>query len=128
MLVERIYKTIDFLDEVDSLENDLRAKISEMDLKEQDLLHYLERNKLKNYEYIRLAVELKKVREERRESKNNLAIIVEFKRNCMQLQSTKGRETLKNIIKRQDKRNNGIYHNRVYKQEELDLIIKKEGK
>lgn len=88
----------------------------------------MERNKLKNYEYIRLAVELKKVREKRRESKNNLAIIVEFKRNCMQLQSEKGREALKNIIKRQEKANNGKYHNRVYKANELDLIIKKGDK
>lgn len=126
-LSEKIYETIDFLNEVDDLEKNSREKISESDNRIQDLMHYLENNKLKNYEYIRFAVELKRVRDERRENKNELALINEFKKNMLQLQSEKGREALKNIIKRQEKLNNGKYHNRIYKQEELDFLIKKEG-
>lgn len=126
-LLEKIYETIDFLNEVDDLEKNSREKISESDNRIQDLMHYLENNKLKNYEYIRFAVELKRVRDERRENKNELALINEFKKNMLQLQSEKGREALKNIIKRQEKLNNGKYHNRIYKQEELDFLIKKEG-
>lgn len=128
MLAEKIYETIDFLNEIDSMEQELRDKLSEMDNRTQDLMHYLENNKLKAYEHTKLSMELKRVREERRKVKNDMAIINEFKKNCMQLQNPKGRETLKNIIKRQEKSNNGKYHNRVYKQEELDLIIKKGGK
>lgn len=126
-LLEKIYETIDFLNEVDDLEKNSREKISESDNRIQDLMHYLENNKLKNYEYIRFAVELKRVRDKRRENKNELALINEFKKNMLQLQSEKGREALKNIIKRQEKLNNGKYHNRIYKQEELDFLIKKEG-
>ena len=126
-LLEKIYETIDFLNEVDDLEKNSREKISESDNRIQDLMHYLENNKLKNYEYIRFAVELKRVRDERRENKNKLALINEFKKNMLQLQNEKGREALKNIIKRQEKLNNGKYHNRIYKQEELDFLIKKEG-
>lgn len=126
-LLEKIYETIDFLNEIDDLEKKSREKISESDNRIQDLMHYLENNKLKNYEYIRFAVELKRVRDERRENKNELALINEFKKNMLQLQNEKGREALKNIIKRQEKLNNGKYHNRIYKQEELDFLIKKEG-
>lgn len=127
MLAEKIYETIDFLNEIDSMEQELRDKLSEMDNRTQDLMHYLENNKLKAYEHTKLSMELKRVREERRKVKNDMAIINEFKKNCMQLQNPKGREALKNIIKRQEKLNNGKYHNRVYKDEELEQIIKKGG-
>lgn len=107
------------------MELDLRNKLSEMDNRTQDIMHYLENNRLKAYEHTKLSMELKRVRQERRKIKNDMAIINEYKKNCMQLQSQKGREALKNIIKRQEKANNGKYHNRVYKDNELDLIIKK---
>ena len=125
MIQDKIYETIDFLNEIDNTAKELSNKMSEADMKIQVLLHYLESNTLKNYEYIRLAVELKKVRKERREAKNNLNIINEFKKNILQIQNERGREALKNIIKRQEKVNNGKYHNRVYKSEELNNLIKK---
>lgn len=125
MLADRIYETIDFLNEIDNMELDLRNKLSEMDNRTQDIMHYLENNKLKAYEHTKLSMELKRVRQERRKIKNDMAIINEYKKNCMQLQSQKGREALKNIIKRQEKVNNGKFRNRVYKDNELDLIIKK---
>lgn len=127
MLVDRIYETIDFLNEVDNTELQLKTRQLELDNMTQDLLHYLENNILKSFELVRLARELKKVREERKQVKNDLAIINEYKKNCMQLQNSKGRETLRNIIKKQDKINNGKYHNRVYKLDELESLIKNRG-
>ncbi len=72
MLADRIYETIDFLNEIDSAEQELRDKLSEMDNRTQDLMHYLENNKLKAYEHTKLSMELKRVREERRKVKNDM--------------------------------------------------------
>lgn len=123
MIAEKVYKVIDILDEISNIESKLSNTVSQCDMKVQDLLHYLENSHLKVGGYIKLLVELKKVRIERRQAKNDLNIMNEFKKNMLQIQSPKGRETLKNIIKRQEKINNGKYHNRVYKPDELDLIV-----
>lgn len=123
MIAEKVYKVVDILDEIFNFESELSNKVSQCDMKEQDLLHYLENNSLKVGGYIKLAVELKKVRIERRQAKNDLNVMSEFKKNMLQIQSLKGRETLRNIIKRQEKLNNGKYHNRVYKPNELDIIV-----
>lgn len=123
MIAEKVYKVIDILDEISNIESELSNKLSQCDMKEQDLLHYLENSHLKVGGYIKLLVELKKVRIERREAKNDLNIMNEFKKNMLQIQSPKGRETLRNIIKRQEKINNGKYHNRVYKPGELEFIV-----
>lgn len=56
--------------------------------------------------------------------KNDFLILNEFRKNILQIQTAKGREALRNIIKRQEKLCNGKYNNRIYKQEELENLIK----
>lgn len=116
---------LDFLDEIDNIFVESKEKQQLMDLKEQDLLHYIEFNKLKSYERVRLTNIFEEVRSERREAKDNIEILMQFKSNILQMQTKAGREQLRNILKRQEKKlKNRKYANRAYKREELDSLIK----
>lgn len=128
-LIQKIINTLDFLDEIENLNIESQNKRQIADQKEQDLLHYMEINKLKSYEMVRLVSEFEKVRKERREAKDSIEVITQFKSNILQMQTKAGREQLRNMLKRQEKKlKNRKYINRVYKEEELDRLIKGENK
>lgn len=124
-LIQKIMDMLNFLDEIDNIFTESKEKQQLMDLKEQDLLHYIEFNKLKSFERVRLTNIFEKVRTERREAKNNIEVITQFKCNILQMQTKAGREQLRNMLKRQEKKlKNRRYTNRAYKHEELDRMIK----
>lgn len=124
-LIQKIMDMLIFLDEIDIINEESKEKQQLMDLKQLDLLHYIEFNKLKSYERTRLTNELEKIRKERREAKDNIETLTHFKSNILQMQTKAGREQLRNILKRQKKKlEHRRYANRAYKQEELDKLIK----
>lgn len=67
-LIEEIKSIIGKLDEIDDYCDSLSEKISQEDLKEQDLLHLIENEKLTTFECYRVIKEMKK--NKRREKKN----------------------------------------------------------
>ena len=71
-ITKKIQNIVDELDNIEEYSDSLPDKLSEIDLKTQDLLHYIEYNKISilwAYKYI---VELKKLRIERRRIKNDM--------------------------------------------------------
>ena len=124
-LIQKIMDMLNFLDEIDIINEESKEKQQLMDLKQQDLLHYIEFNKLKSYERTRLTNLLEEVRKERREAKDNIETLINFKSNILQMQTKAGREQLRNVLKRQKKKlEHRRYTNRAYKQEELDRLVK----
>ena len=51
-VMTKVEESIKLLDEIDAYNNTLVDKLSELDCKEQDLLHYIEDNKINYAKYI----------------------------------------------------------------------------
>lgn len=122
-LLRKIKDTTEFLNNLDKIQEDARKNISQFDLMQQDLLHYLENNSLRSFELIRLAAELKRVRSLRRDNKNIFEIIVVFKQNMLQLKNKSGREIILNAVRKKEK-DLKKYNNRFYKNNELEKIVR----
>ena len=73
--LQEITKT---LDELDTYYDGLTNELSEIDLKIQDLLHYIENHKISILWAYKYVVELKKLRLERRRIKNDMFILGKY--------------------------------------------------
>ena len=74
-VIENITQVVEILNEIDQYDSGLSQLLSECDEREQDLLHFIENNKINMlwcYKYVR---ELKTIREQRRNIKNDMDII-----------------------------------------------------
>lgn len=124
-VLELITEIVDKMNELDNYDSSLSQLLSECNEKEQDLLHYVENNKINVlwcYKYIK---ELKNVREQRRKIKNDIERLTTFKENKTKLVSTSdNRQLLLAELNKREKRLNCPYKNRRYTEEELQKILK----
>lgn len=124
-VLELITEIVDKLNELDNYDSGLPQLLSECDEKEQDLLHYVENNKINVlwcYKYVK---ELKNVRERRRTIKNDIERLLKFKENKTKLVSTiDNRQMLLAELNKREKQLNCSYKNRRYTEEELQKILK----
>ena len=124
-VLKQITEIVDKLNELDKYDSGLSQLLSECDEKEQDLLHYVENNKINVlwcYKYVK---ELKNVRERRRNIKNDIERITKFKENKTKLASTiDNRQLLLAELNKREKQLNCPYKNRRYAEEELQKILK----
>ena len=77
-IVKTLQEIVNELDSIDTYDEGIAGRLSEIDLKIQDLLHYIENNKISilwSYKYM---VELKKLRVERRKIKNDMYLLSKF--------------------------------------------------
>lgn len=124
-ITKKLQEAVDILDNIDIYDSGLNDRLSEIDLKIQDLLHYIENNKISilwAYKYI---CELKKLRLERREIKNDICIMQKFNEQKNKLLSTPNRKFLMAEIYKVEKQLCTPYKNRQYKDGEIDEILKK---
>lgn len=124
-VLKTIAEIVDKLNELDNYDNGLSQLLSECDEKEQDLLHYIENNKINMlwcYKYVR---ELKNIREKRRNIKNDMERIMKFKEQKTKLASTiDNRQLMIAELNKREKQLNCPYKNRRYTEEELQKILK----
>lgn len=124
-VLKTIAEIVDKLNELDNYDNGLSQLLSECDEKEQDLLHYIENNKINMlwcYKYVR---ELKNIREKRRNIKNDMERITKFKEQKTKLVSTiDNRQLMLAELNKREKQLNCPYKNRRYAEEELQKILK----
>lgn len=124
-VIEKITQIVELLNEIDIYESGLSQLLSEYDEREQDLLHFIENNKINVlwcYKYTR---ELKSIREKRRNTKNDMERINKFKEHKTKLVSTiENRKIMINEMYKREKQLNCPYKNRRYKEEEIEKIIK----
>ena len=78
-LFKNVEKAVSLLNSIDDIEEKLYLKQSEYDSKLQFWLHYLENNKVNTKQSYRITRELKKLRIERREIKNNIDLLRSFR-------------------------------------------------
>lgn len=124
-VLKTIAEIVDKLNELDNYDNGLSQLLSECDEREQDLLHYIENNKINIlwcYKYVR---ELKNIREKRRNIKNDMERITKFKEHKTKLVSTiDNRQLMLAELNKREKQLNCPYKNRRYAEEELQKILK----
>lgn len=124
-VLKTITEIVDKLNEIDNYDTGLSQLLSECDEKQQDLLHYIENNKINMlwcYKYVR---ELKNVREKRRNIKNDMERIMKFKEQKTKLASTTdNRQLMLAELNKREKQLNCPYKNRRYTEEELQKILK----
>ena len=124
-VLKTITEIVNKLNEIDNYDSSLSQLLSECNEKEQDLLHYIENNKINMlwcYKYVR---ELKNVREKRRNIKNDIERIMKFKEQKTKLASTMdNRQLMLAELNKREKQLNCPYKNRRYTEEELQKILK----
>ena len=124
-VIEKITQVVEILNEIDQYDSGLSQLLSEVNEREQDLLHYIENNKINMlwcYKYVR---ELKNVREKRRNIKNDIERIMKFKEQKTKLASTMdNRQLMLAELNKREKQLNCPYKNRRYTEEELQKILK----
>nr|DAZ41263.1 MAG TPA: hypothetical protein [Caudoviricetes sp.] len=112
------------LDDIDKYCNSLSNLLSLEDQKTQDLLHYIENNKINAFQSYRLVKQLKKIRLDRRNIKNNIELAATFYNNKNKLIFNEYRSVLKDELKKTKKQLQLKYKNRYYQQCEIVNIIK----
>ena len=124
-VLKQITEIVDKLNELDNYDSGLPQLSSECNEREQDLLHYVENNKINVlwcYKYVK---ELKSVREKRRNIKNDIERINKYKEQKVKLASTiENRQLLLAELNKREKQLNCPYKNRRYTEEELQKVLK----
>lgn len=124
-VLKTITEIVNKLNEIDNYDSGLSQLLSECNEREQDLLHYIENNKINMlwcYKYVR---ELKNIREKRRNIKNDIERIMKFKEQKTKLASTMdNRQLMLAELNKREKQLNCPYKNRRYTEEELQKILK----
>ena len=124
-VLKTITEIVNKLNEIDNYDSGLSQLLSECDEKEQDLLHYIENNKINMLWCYRFVRELKNVREKRRNIKNDMERIIKFKEQKTKLASTTdNRQLMLAELNKREKQLNCPYKNRRYAEEELQKILK----
>ena len=127
-ITKKFQEVTDILNDIDDYSTGLANKLSEVDQKIQDLLHYIEYNKINilwSYKYI---VELKKLRLERRKIKNDMLIIDVYNKHKSKLPSYENRKFFMTEIYKMEKQLEAPYKNRQYKEGEIEKILEKSDK
>ena len=123
-IVEEIKEISDKLDEIDNYNSGLGQQLSIIDKKQQDILHYVENNKLSAFGCYRLFKELKKVRLIRRKIKNDMELSKIYLEQKNKLLSTENRKFLLQTLYKKENSLDSEYKMQEYKEEELEAIIK----
>jgi hypothetical protein len=122
-IVEEITEIIDGLNRIDNYIDSLKNKLSNIDLKQQEMLHYIESNKINIlwcYKYVR---ELKRIRIERRKIKNDTIILNRYVEQKDKLINKENRQfLLSDLYKRKKKLDDKF--SKPYISEEIDNILK----
>ena len=129
MEIEELLKTmLVFFQDIDKRLDKLSNELSVADIKQQELLHYIENHNLNAVESCKIIKLLKTVREERREIKNEINVVQSLKDTFVDKYKNKFIEkdliqALKNLKELSEKQNNPSY---TYKFLTKDLEVKDE--
>ena len=127
-VIKTLQEITNTLNELDIYYDGLTNELSVIDLKIQDLLHYIENNNISilwSYKYI---VELKKLRMERRRIKRDMFVLGKYNEHKNKIISSSNRQFLMNEVYKAEKQLDTPYKNRQYKDEEIEEILKKSSK
>ena len=123
-VAEEIKEIVAKLDKIDDYSNSLNDKLSVVDSKLQDLLHYIENNKINVLWCYRMIKEIKVLREERRKIKNDMELLSKYSEQKNKIISKENRQFLMTEIYKKEKLLGKNYTNKQYTEEEMKKILK----
>lgn len=123
-IMKKLTEAIDVLNEVDEYSSTLVGKLSELDSKEQDLLHYIENNNISILWCYKMIREIKTIREERRKVKNDMELMSRFNDVKTKITSKDNRQFILTELHKKEKQLQTTYKNRQYSEEDIQKIVK----
>lgn len=123
-VIEEINDVVEKLDKIDEYNNSLTDNLSELDCKQQDLLHYIENNKINVLWCYRMIKEIKQIRQKRRKVKNDMELLSKYNEHKNKMISKENRQFLLAEVYKKEKMLSKNYTNKQYTDEEMQKIIK----
>lgn len=123
-VAEEIKDVVERLDRIDEYNNSLTDNLSELDCKQQDLLHYIENNKINVLWCYRMIKEIKQIRQKRRKVKNDMELLSKYNEHKNKMISKENRQFLLAEVYKKEKMLSKNYTNKQYTDEEMQKIIK----
>lgn len=122
--MNKITDAVTVLNEIDDYNGTLVNRLSILDSKEQDLLHYIENNKINILWCYRMIKEIKTIREERRKVKNDMEMLYRYNEIKTKLMSKENRQFILAELHKKEKQLDTTYKNRQYTEEEMQDLLK----
>ena len=123
-VIEEITEIVDRLNKIDEYNSTLIDNLSSLDCKQQDLLHYIENNKINVLWCYRMLKEMKQIRMNRRKVKNDIELLSKFNDQKTKIISKENRQFILTELNKKNKQLQTNYKNRQYTDEELQKILK----
>lgn len=123
-VMDKLTKAIDILNEVDEYASTLNDKLSVLDSKEQDLLHYIENNRINMLWCYFMVKEIKTIRVERRKVKNDMELVSRFNDIKTRITSKDNRRFIVAELHKKLKQLNTTYKNRQYTEEDMMNVLR----
>jgi hypothetical protein len=123
-VMDKLTKAIDILNEVDEYASTLNDRLSVLDSKEQDLLHYIENNRINMLWCYFMIKEIKTIRVERRKVKNDMELVSRFNDIKTRITSKDNRRMIVAELHKKLKQLNATYKNRQYTEEDMMNVLR----
>lgn len=123
-VVKEITDAIETLNIVDTYDETLASRLSDLDLKQQDILHYIEDNKINVIYCYNIIKKLKEIRLKRRKIKNDMELISTFKEQKAKMTSKQNRQFILVEMHKKEKFLDSEYKYRRYSEEDFAKILR----
>lgn len=125
-VMKKLNEAINILNEIDDYNDSLQSKLTKLNEQQQDLLHYIENNKINIFWCYRMIKEIKDIREERRKVKKDIEMLAKFDSVKNRITSRGNRSFILSELHKKEKQLDTVYKNRQYTEEQLQNVL--EGK
>lgn len=121
-VIEKITQVVEILNEIDEYFDKLADELSQVDKKQQDILHYIEYNPINMLLSYKTLVGMKQIRKNRRKIKNDIALKSVYETYNQRLLKKENRQSLLMELHKKEKALNKI--DSAIKTEEVEEFIK----
>lgn len=120
----KIKEALDVLNVIDEYGNSLQHRLNEVNQQQQDILHYIESNKISMLWCYNIVMKIKNIRVERRKIKNDMELIYKYNELKNRLSSKDSRQFILSELHKKEKNLQTVYKNRQYTEEDIRDILK----
>ena len=123
-VIEEITDVVTKLDEIDDYFDTLNNKLSDIDKKQQDILHYIEYNPIKMLLSYKTLKVLKQIRKERRKIKNDISLKGTYETYNQRLLKKENRQSILAELHKKEKGFDRVTEDIINKNNEVEEFIK----
>ena len=123
-VMAKIKEALDILNVIDEYGTSLNSKLSDLNQQQQDILHYIENNKINVLTCYNIVKKIKDIRVERRKIKNDIELITKYNELKNRLSSKDSRAFILTELHKKDKSLQTTYKNRQFSEEDIRDILR----